>query len=344
MSIYLGTNLLAGVSTQTISNAHSLLDFKWTDHILNELSWLRADTFSWQSGDVYVAAYNHLVADATGTAQTETIGSYTITYYRANDGHKIVLADQEATVINIYNETGVAWYYILDTTNTRFKLPRTKFGFTGIREQVGNYVPETLPNISGGIRAIGAEISSAYGVFAAGGGAATVYNASYGSNDGFTFDASRVTSVYQNGAPVQQRSTQMYLYFYVGDYDVADVNGIAVANVDLSNLSSTGKETAAGLGMPSDSYTDLTVGASGSNYTAPANGWFTACVTGGSSHYCFIRSHDSRIGNSFQYNSGSGEWHCVTIPCKSGDIVTMQYGNCDFQRFAFVYAEGEENV
>ena len=41
----------------------NLFDFKWTDHKLNDMSWLNADTFSWQSGDVYVAAYEHLVKD-----------------------------------------------------------------------------------------------------------------------------------------------------------------------------------------------------------------------------------------------------------------------------------------
>lgn len=125
MSTYLGNQLLSGVATNTISNAHSLLDFKWTDHILNEMSWLRADTFSWQSGDVYVAAYNHLVADYQGgTSQTETVGSYTITYVLATDGHKITT--DATTVANIYNESGVAWFYVLDTTNTRFKLPRKR--------------------------------------------------------------------------------------------------------------------------------------------------------------------------------------------------------------------------
>ena len=99
MSIKLGSTLLAGVATNTIENAHSLLDFKWTDHILNELSWLRADTFSWQGGSVYVGAYNHILADYSGgTSQTETVGSYTITYVLADDGHKI--ATDEATVGN----------------------------------------------------------------------------------------------------------------------------------------------------------------------------------------------------------------------------------------------------
>lgn len=192
MSIFKGTTLLAG-SPVTIP----LFTHIQQDHIVNDISWLRADTFSWQSGDVYTRAYQHLVDDLgetetivtyyswyyedydvytlsetpspgdnyytyigeapTGTIdsvgantitingttwqrdsqdtptsettynatrKTETIAGTTITYYQASDGHKIVLADQEINVISIYAATGTAWYYILDTTNTRFKLPR----------------------------------------------------------------------------------------------------------------------------------------------------------------------------------------------------------------------------
>ena len=77
MSTYLGNQLLSGVATNTISNAHSLLDFKWTDHILNEMSWLRADTFSWHNGNVYVGVYNHLVADL-GTQEQTTYYAWAI--------------------------------------------------------------------------------------------------------------------------------------------------------------------------------------------------------------------------------------------------------------------------
>lgn len=127
MSVYKGTSLLAGVATNTISNSNYLLDWKWSDHIINSMEWLRADTFSWQSGSVYTAVYNHLVADnSSGTSQTETVGSYTISYKLAPDGHKITT--DESTVANIYNETGEAWYYVLDTTNQRFKLPRGSHG------------------------------------------------------------------------------------------------------------------------------------------------------------------------------------------------------------------------
>lgn len=102
-----------------------LLSFAWFDHIANDVSWLRADTFSWQSGDVYVAAYEHLLSDYnSSTLQTETIGDITIIYLLADDGHKICLSDQESNLVALYEATGVAWYYLLDTTNKRFKLPR----------------------------------------------------------------------------------------------------------------------------------------------------------------------------------------------------------------------------
>lgn len=189
----------------------------FADHILNDASWLRSDTFSWQSGDMYVSAYNHLVADLEGiTAEVETIGSTEITFYRANDGHKIVLADQESKVSDIYRSKGVAWYYILDTENIRFKLPRTKFAFTGLRNSVGNYVEAGVPNITGSFKA---------GVYADVSGAFTVKQNQVG-NGGYEdwnrasvydFDASLSNEVYGNSDTVQPRATQMYLYFYVGN-------------------------------------------------------------------------------------------------------------------------------
>lgn len=165
------------------------------DHIVNNVSWLRADTFSWQSGDFYVATYEHLKTDAktayawisgselfytsketvavgdevyvsttkdsstidsvgsntitfahprkdgvyTATRSTandrlalglmpfmqrETIDGTTIEFIVADDGHRICLPDQEANIIHVYNRTGYANYYILDTENKQFKLPR----------------------------------------------------------------------------------------------------------------------------------------------------------------------------------------------------------------------------
>lgn len=176
-----------------------ILTSMFFDHITNDMSWLRADNFTWQSGDVYVAAYEHLLTDynsispdvlyafkadenniyytkilngtvdeeaetfdangvsashqhglywtssgdletgkeiryyrtpaedvllSTPASKSETISGITITYYQAADGHKICLPDQESNIVALYEKTGAADYYILDTTNKQFKLPR----------------------------------------------------------------------------------------------------------------------------------------------------------------------------------------------------------------------------
>lgn len=141
----------------------SLFDTKWVDHLLNDECWLRTETFSWHDGDMYRLAYNHLVDDITGvTPTTETIQNIAISYYQAEDGHKIIMPNQEQYAVAIFEATGVAWYYILDTTNHQFKLPRASNPGTawymplsvaiseyGANQQylymyVGNY--QTVPN------------------------------------------------------------------------------------------------------------------------------------------------------------------------------------------------------
>lgn len=269
-----------------VVKTHNLLEFKWSDHLLDDVSWLRADTFSWQSGDVYVTAYNHLVQDIQGiTAETETIGSYTVTFYRATDGHKICLADQESAVLNIYNSTGIAWYYILDTTNTQFKLPRTKYGFEGLRGNVGDYIPQDvkLPNIttpdvimsyynnqtSWTSGAMSAYQPNNYGLQSGGG-----YNYTGPGN----FSASRCSSVYSgNGTDtnIQERATQMYLYFYVGDYSQTAVEQTAGLNSELFNGKvdlPTGRSQSS-VGLLVESYVNGT-----SWYRVYSDGW---CEQGG---------------------------------------------------------------
>lgn len=220
------------------STSLPLLTPMWFDHIANDVSWLRADTFSWQSGDVYVAAYNHLINDLDGkTAQNETIGDITITYYLADDGHKICLPGRESDLVALYNKTGVAWYYILDVINKRFKLPRTKWGFTGLRDTVGGYVEQDvlLPNITGVVTGLGdVSVSGAFarGYRVAGNGGGN------GSITADNFNASSSSSVYSgNGTNtlIQPRGTQMYLYFFVGNFEQSAIEQTAGLNAEMFN-------------------------------------------------------------------------------------------------------------
>ena len=114
------------------------------------------------------------------------------------------------------------------------------------------------------------------------------------------------------------------------------------ADTDLSNATDNGKILMSSMAMPSDKYIDLTLGASGSTYTAPANGWFTfAKFTNGTNQYIFIKG--SLIGSELKApNSGSGL--TVFLPVQKGDSVRVGYnagGNTEY--FRFIYAVGSES-
>lgn len=214
----------------------------WSDHTLNDVSYLRADTFSWHSGSVYSAAYQYIMAEynnPTGTAKTETIGSQTISYRESPNGLKICLPDQQNALITAYDEVGVTWFYVLDTANEQFKLPRTKYGFTGFRNTAGGYVPESLPNLTGNLTGLppknSTEVATADGVFEVTETYSTAAGNISATGAKVNLDASRSSSAYKDGAPVQQNATQMFLYFYVGNYTQSAVEQTAGLNAELFN-------------------------------------------------------------------------------------------------------------
>ena len=235
----LSTVALSGAYNDLIGKPTDLFDVKWSDHLLDNTSWLRADNFSWNSGVTYSVAYNHLVADIAGkTLQSETISGTTVQFYLANDGHKICPASEESNVLAIYNATGVAWYYIIDSANTRFKLPRTKFGMTGLRDTVGKYVEAGLPNITssftvqddlGIVEATGAMSLSNYSEH-------DVASNRFGSvAHTVDLNATDSSSIYGNSTTVQAPATQMYLYFYVGSFTQTALENTAGLNASLFN-------------------------------------------------------------------------------------------------------------
>ena len=217
-----------------------LLSCMWVDHKLDDIQWLRGDTFSWQDSTVHSAVYSLLLEEYNNTASTEQTENG-ITFKVTPRGFRIADATQEQAILDLYNTKGVAWYYIIDPTNTRFKLPRTKYGFVGLRDSVGGYVAESLPNITcHQTGAVGANVLTNNGalIYTPGGhaqGLAGTTSSSVNFNGTFDFNASRSSSTYQNNAPVQQRATQMYLYFYVGEYTKTAVEQTAGLNAELFN-------------------------------------------------------------------------------------------------------------
>lgn len=420
----------------------SLLQPFWSDHELDRMDMLRADTFSWQSGTTYSAVYNLLLealgikvqmycwsqADGSNwfwtlsetpqagdrlygwgdeyvTCDVGTVNnvvdnntiylttvlnpndgsvvtfdtnftrnsskdkqSYTCHFERFNgitvyinqrpNGLKIAMPNQEQAILNLYNTTGVAWYYILDKANHRFKLPRTKYGFVGLRDSVGWYVSESLPNIKGSIEN-SAVSSGQTGAFASSKSysstpIATTSSSSTVKRGYIDFNASNSSSTYQDDAPVQQRATQMYLYFYAGEYTQTAIEQTAGLNAELfngkvdlnaSNLNAQGRSYVSGLGMPSSKYINLTLGASGSTYTAPANGWLILNATANnSSNFIQLKNQTSLITSS-DYGTTTTTPLRTFLPVKTSNVINITYAHISTTNvtFRFIYAEGENN-
>lgn len=216
--------------------------------------WCDANSYTYNAA----ASIDELECYKTVSSSSETVAGTTITYYRTFNDMKIVVGDtQIANAESIYNSTGVAWYYILDTVNQRFKLPRTKFAETGLRDTVGNYVAAGLPNITGDLnnnkdRNVFNEISS--GCFRRDGETmntwATVDTGSSATgNHTITFDASKSNSIYGNSTTVQPSATQMYLYFYMGNFTQTAIENTAGLNASLFNekVDLTGDQTIEGV-------------------------------------------------------------------------------------------------
>lgn len=116
------------------------------------------------------------------------------------------------------------------------------------------------------------------------------------------------------------------------------------ADVDLSNINTSGKSFASGLAMPSSRYIDLTLGASGTQYTAPANGYVSISKQAGFNGAALLRLGNNTAGIESQA-SPTGDWVStgLFVPVKEGDEFQVDYnltGQTWF--FRFVYAEGEE--
>ena len=143
------------------------------------------------------------------------------------------------------------------------------------------------------------------------------------------------------------------------------------ASKDLDNLSATGQAIIDGkvnsadlydenqhikinklqtYSLPSSTYDDLTLGASGSTYTAPADGWvsFRKDATGNNQFLSLIAKSNAHSGGSeglgyCVISTGNGMQVECCVPCLKGDVVEVGYscaGNT--KKFRFWYAKGAQ--
>lgn len=158
-----------------------------------------------------------------------------------------------------------------------------------------------------------------------------------------------------NNNPTASDSVHWTLLTQTDDVANVDLSNLSAAgqlkfdnkvNLDAQNLNITGKAYLSGLPMPSNRYIDLALQASGTVYTAPANGYYQIAKNSTASGQYVLIGHQTDDGstgiNGVRLLSSARDQSLATmLPCKKGDKIVVVYtagGNTDW--FRFVYAEG----
>lgn len=239
--------------------------------------------------------------------------------------------------------------------STTFNLPDLIGRFAEGSATPGTVKEAGLPNITGssGAPYYTALSISDFGAFYAEGDYSVPI-----SNNGSTqlsnvrFDASRSNSIYGKSDTVQPPALTLLPCIKAFDASVnpglIDITELAndvagKADISLSNLNAAGKSVAASLAMPSSRYIDLTFGASGTTYTAPADGWvFLWRICSGQGGIAGLYGRVVSI-----FSGDANEEFCIYIPVAKGEVFNIYYAELKTGQstdyFRFFYANGSQS-
>lgn len=321
------------INNYQVNNTNSYGDNKYVgDMTLNNASWLKSTGQS-NSGTVYTGFYNWAVANIG-----QPFGAGLIKESSATD-----ITDYDL-VIDQANQT-----FILPTLNGSEDLPSDKFDNLTLGASDSIYV---APANGWYVLDKSASAVGQYSRLAAN----TGLKVETGST--FTTQASCApvwvkrgdkTKITYNLAGTLHSFIFVYakgngnLYYYVGDtLQNADLINIARMQEELVNK--VDKKQATQASMPSGKYIDLTLGASGTTYTAPADGLFVINKRStGAQQYVNIGKVDSipTVGSFTAYASGVECWSFQSV--LKGEEVKVYY-TCGgkLEWFRFIYAVGSQ--
>lgn len=251
---------------------------------------------------------------------------------------------------------GVCGKFVYDSVNNTVRLPKITGFVEGTTDvtTLGDLVEAGLPNITGSFG--GNHFGTASGAF-------SYNNTNKGYSDGnayeqgpVTFDASGSNSIYGNSDTVQPQSVKVLYYIVIAtstktaievdiDEIATDLNG--KADVDLTNVNNSGTSKVASWAMPSNTNEDVTLGANGATYTAPANGWFTLVGYNGSAGSTTLLNETSSV-ITMTGSPTSAYYAELSVPCAKNDVIQLSWHNGNLYIpaegwFKFVYAKGSES-
>lgn len=141
-----------------------------------------------------------------------------------------------------------------------------------------------------------------------------------------------------NGSGVYDKSREIII---VNDISTnSEFNITSFEPSEVQTINSYQRTELAGMSMPSNKYINLTLGATGTTYIAPDNGWVYICLDGPNSHYVQIS-----CDNIPEYTNHNGVTSYVSllVPVTEGTTFSVQYvGLSKVVCFRFIYAQGSQ--
>lgn len=115
------------------------------------------------------------------------------------------------------------------------------------------------------------------------------------------------------------------------------------APFDVNSINCYSRSDLSSLGMPSNKYIDLTLGASGSTYIAPANGYLFLDKAAVSGQYIEFIVRDVNNILYYEYAHASGDESIqLFIPIERGRICEVNYTAGVTFSYRFIYAQGDQ--
>ena len=316
-----------------LNNPFSLFDSKYSDHELNNLSWLKSEG-QWNAKAVYPTAYDKLLKVYNGT---ETV-----------EGLSVKLSTEEYTDYD----------FVLNTADETFRLPLLD-GSENVPDFGASPTLITQNWVQGTQYTAPKNGHFQVATSATGAGQYTDYvvDSSYTFNSGSSANGTNVDMIPVSRGSVLTMSTTFggskgtiyfypntgngSLYYYVGE-TVQNANLIDAGRIGEVLADKVDMLQASGAGMPSNKYIDLTLGASGSTYTAPANGYIhLGCQAQGGIGW-FNLSASPGVSLNIPYAT-SGGGLAGFIPIRKGQKFVVTYSRIGNILFRFYYTEGEKN-
>ena len=271
----------------------SLFDVKITDRMLTG-----AEAVGWAlQGSLVTNTYPDAVAKVKELYEAGEETTYReITCKRSQDGRYIADIAQKEAIEALFTSTGIADFYVLDSLNNQFYLPKSKWfnQLTTDTSLVNNYNEDGLPNLKKdatgspeiSVWSPGNNVEYWQGLI---GKYPTTpkYNPNsggYGQFQELLFDASKYNSKYGNSENVQPPSSNKLLYYRVGttiineaQIDVGNVLSELQSKMDknFSNaeFTSSVKEQLADFMTPDYTAPTVTTINNSTVYQVPFNGW-----------------------------------------------------------------------